>query len=389
MNEHLLRVGASATLAVKMAAQERQEAGLEVYGLGPGEPDFPTPEMIAQAAVQAIPAGHTKYTAAAGIMPLREKIAAAYNRRYAGAVTGGEVIVTNGAKQAVYNALFAILEPGDEVVISTPYWVSFPAIVRMMGADFRDVQTDWRKSFAIEAEPLLDAINQKTKMVIINSPCNPSGGLISREEMRKLVEGIAGRNIYLLSDETYDQFVYPGNRHHSILEFRDLAKERLILANSFSKTYSMTGWRIGYLIGPETIVRELIKLQSHSTSNPSSISQYAALAALDLPQSIIAEMLSEYDYRRNFVYQQLRQLPGISITMPNGAFYAFPKINHYYRNHEDSVEFSRRLLAEAGVAVVPGGPFGMDDYVRISYAAARKTLREGLAAMAAFLTDRT
>lgn len=365
----------SATLAVKRAAEELQRRGVDVIDLGPGEPDFPTPEHIKEAARQALARNLTKYTADSGIIELREAIAHRYNQNYKTDYTAENVLVTSGAKQALYHIAEALFEPGDEVLLPAPYWVSYPEQIKLMGATPVLVQTHAREGFRLRAEAVAAQITQRTKAMILNSPNNPSGATIERSELKKIVELAVQHKLWLIYDECYERFLYEGV-HASAVEFDP---ERVITVNSVSKTYAMTGWRLGWTVAPKELIQAMAKLQSHSTSHPTSISQYAALAALTGDQSCVSAMLSEYRRRREVVLGELAQIKNLEYTPPQGAFYFFPDVSRFFNGEiKNSSELARYLLEKAHVAVVPGVGFGADACIRISYATSLEQLREGL-----------
>lgn len=316
----------SATLAVKRAAEELQRRGVDVIDLGPGEPDFPTPEHIKEAARQALARNLTKYTADSGIIELREAIAHRYNQNYKTDYTAENVLVTSGAKQALYHIAEALFEPGDEVLLPAPYWVSYPEQIKLMGATPVLVQTHAREGFRLRAEAVAAQITQRTKAMILNSPNNPSGATIERSELKKIVELAVQHKLWLIYDECYERFLYEGV-HASAVEFDP---ERVITVNSVSKTYAMTGWRLGWTVAPKELIQAMAKLQSHSTSHPTSISQYAALAALTGDQSCVSAMLSEYRRRREVVLGELAQIKNLEYTPPQGAFYFFPDVSRFF-----------------------------------------------------------
>ena len=369
----------SPTLAVLNRATALIAQGVDVVDFGPGEPDFQTPGAVAEAGKRAIDRGFTKYTNASGTRQLREAIVARYNRRYGLELTQEHTIAGCGGKQELFNVMLALLREGDEVIIPAPYWVSFPDQVAFAGgkpvfAPIRDAR--FRPALAdIEA-----VATERTRGVIINSPCNPTGAVIRGDELRAIVEWCASRDAFLVFDETYELFVYDGNEHVSAMRWFDAYPETVIVVNSMSKTFAMTGWRLGYAIAHPDIISALGKIQSHSTSNPSTISQHAALEALSGVDDDVRRMYDAYCERRAWLVPALNEIPGLGCADPDGAFYVFPCINQYFGKDgiADSQSFANYLLDEARVAVVPGGAFGLDDYVRISYATSMERIREGV-----------
>jgi len=379
----LSRVEPSPTLQVSRRAKELADQGIEVIDLGPGEPDFVTPDPIREAAKRAIDAGFTKYTDAAGCAELRRAISADYNRRYGTKLSPKHVIAGSGGKQELFNLMFALVEEGDEVVIPVPYWVSFPAQVALAGGTPVYAQLDPAEGFRPTAEAIADAVTDRTRVVILNSPSNPSGAVVRHAELEAIVELCHERGIVLVSDETYEYFVYDEEKHFSAAEWFDRYPETVVLVNSFSKTWAMTGWRIGYAVATPEIVSALSKIQSHSTSNPSSISQLAAVAAYETASESVATMLEAYRERRAWLVSAIREIPGFRCEPPGGAFYVYPNVSSLYGKGEvrDSVTFADYLLREARVAVVPGIAFGTDDYVRISYATSMDLLERAVSAI--------
>ncbi len=385
--ERMGRIAASSTLAVLNEAARLRASGVDVVDLGAGEPDFPTPENIREAAKRAIDAGFTKYTPAQGVAELRRAIASKYAHDYHADVKPSQVIATAGGKQAIFNALLALVDEGDEVVIPAPCWVTFPEVVRFAGGTPVYVEREARDGFAFDAERIAAAISDRTRLIIINSPCNPTGAVADFATIERLARLAAERNIYLLSDECYGEIVYDGARPMSAASLASELRARTLVVGTLSKSYAMTGWRLGYAIAPEPLVEEMLKIQSHSTSNPTSMVQHAAIEALNGPQDQVKAMVAEFERRRNYLIPALNSLPAIKCPMPRGAFYAFPDISAYTKRNgiSGSNEFCRRLIAEAHVAVTPGSAFGADGFIRISYAASMERLVEGVGRLRAFL----
>ncbi|HEY6893480.1 MAG TPA: pyridoxal phosphate-dependent aminotransferase [Rhodanobacteraceae bacterium] len=369
----------SPTLAVANRAQDMIASGIDVVDFGPGEPDFRTPASVADAGKQAIERGFTKYTANAGTRARRDAIAARYERRWGAHVTAENVIAGTGGKQELFNVVLSLVEPGDEVIIPSPCWVSFPDQVQFAGGTPVFAPTDaprYRPTFeAIEA-----VASERTRGVIINSPCNPTGAVIEESELEKIIEWCSARDAFLLFDETYEFFVYHGTKHVSAMRWYNEHPETVIAVNSMSKTFAMTGWRLGWGIGHPSIVSAASKIQSHSTSNPSSISQAAALEALTGNHPEVEEMHRAYSERRSFIVPAINRIDGLCCSDPDGAFYIFPEVKGVYgkRGIHDSNSFAEFLLEKARVAVVPGVAFGSDDNVRISYATSMDRIREGV-----------
>lgn len=376
--ERISSISVSSTLKVSADAERLRREGVDVVDFGAGEPDFPTPANIKQAGIQAINANFTKYTNAGGTLDLREAICARHREDFGTNYSATECMVTVGGKHGIFNITQALLNPGDEVIIPVPYWVTYKDVVNYAGAKCVFVPTDENNGFEVTAAVIERYLTPKTKLVIINSPSNPSGGVIPESEFRRIYELTSRRDIYLMTDECYCHFVYDG-KPFSIASAPG-AKETVIVAGSLSKTYAMTGWRVGFVLAPAPIITAMMKLQSHSTSNPTSIAQKAGLEAMRGPQDSIPEMLAEYRRRRDFVIERLRSIAGVTIATPKGAFYAYPNISVAYGSGtvKNSLEFSAALLQEAHVAVVPGEAFGTDEHIRISYATSMGELERGL-----------
>jgi aspartate aminotransferase len=371
--QRVTQITPSATMAVKRAADELKRQGMSVIDLGPGEPDFPTPEHIKRAAEEALAQNFTKYTAETGIWELRDAIAQKYNRDYGTHYTADNVLVTSGAKQALYNIAAALFEPGDEVLIPIPYWVSFPEQIKLVGA--KPVFIHTAKNFQLSAELVKEHITPRTRALILNSPNNPAGTVLSRKDLQEIVALAQRHQLFVIYDECYEKFLYEG-KHVSAVE---LDTEGVIAVSSASKTYAMTGWRVGWSVAPKELTRAMATIQSHTTSHPTSISQRAALAAITGDQSCVERMLAEYRRRRECVLDELRAMDGLEFVVPQGAFFIFPDVSRFFNEKiQNSVELARYLLEEAHVAVVPGAAFGADGHVRISYATSLEQLREGL-----------
>ena len=376
--ERISTISVSSTLKVSADADRLRREGVDVVDFGAGEPDFPTPENIKQAGIAAIAANFTKYTNAGGTPELRAAICQRHKEDFGTSYTLAECMATVGGKHAIFNLIQAIVNPGDEVIIPVPYWVTYKDVVNYAGGKCVFVQTDESAGFEVTAALIEKHITPATKLLIINSPSNPSGAVIPDEEFRRIFELTSRRGILLMTDECYCQFLYE-NKPFSIASVPG-AKENVVVAGSLSKTYAMTGWRIGFALAPAPLITAMMKLQSHSTSNPTSIAQKAAIEAMSGPQTSIPGMLSEYRKRRDFVIERLRQIPGVTIAMPKGAFYAYPNISVAYKSGsvKNSLAFSTALLEQAHVAVVPGEAFGTVNHIRISYATSLTELERGL-----------
>jgi aspartate aminotransferase len=365
----------SLTLSIDSKAKAMKAEGIDVCGFGAGEPDFDTPEHIKTAAIEALQAGFTKYTPSSGIPELRqaisEKLAADNGLSY----RAGQIVVSNGAKHACYNAILATCQPGDEVVIPSPYWVSYPDMVKLAGADPVIVPTLERNAWKMSAEDFENAMTPRTKMLILNSPCNPTGSVYTEEEMRAIVDVAAEEDIYILSDEIYEKLTYDDAKHISIASLSKEAYDLTITVNGFSKSYAMTGWRLGYLAAPDAVAKAVDSIQSHSTSHPASFVQRAGLAALKGDQQPISDMRDEFDMRRNYMFDRLSKIPNVTAVKPLGAFYVLVNISQLGLTSQN---FSDRLLSKANVAVIPGAAFGDDRTVRLSYATSIDVIKKGL-----------
>ncbi|HUE62560.1 MAG TPA: pyridoxal phosphate-dependent aminotransferase [Chthoniobacterales bacterium] len=365
----------SLTLSIDSKAKAMKAEGIDVCGFGAGEPDFDTPEHIKAAAIEALQAGFTKYTPSAGIPELRaaiaEKLAADNGLTY----RAGQVVVSNGAKHACYNAILATCQPGDEVIIPAPYWVSYPDMVRLVGAEPVIVPTMERNNWKMRPEDFENAMTPRTKMLIMNTPCNPTGSVYTREELEAIVEVASGEDIYILSDEIYEKLVYDDAKHVSIGSLSKEAYDLTITVNGFSKSYAMTGWRLGYLAAPEAVAKAVDSIQSHTTANPSSFSQRGALAALKGDQQCVADMREEFDMRRNYMIDRLSKIPNVTAVKPQGAFYVLLNVSQLGLTSQN---FADRLLSRANVAVVPGAAFGDDRTIRLSYATSIDIIKKGL-----------
>ena len=382
--ERAMNVTASPTLAISSKAKEMKKKGVDVVIFGAGEPDFDTPEPIKKAAISAIKDGFTKYTPASGTAELKEAVAVKLKRDNNLDYTAKQVIVSNGAKHSLYNCLQAICNPGDEVIIFSPYWVSYPEMIKLAGAVPAVVDTKEGDGFLTSASSIEKAISKKSKAIIINSPCNPTGCIYPEQFLKEIADVALKNNLLIISDEVYEKIIFDSKKHVSIASFGEDIKNRTLLVNAISKTYAMTGWRIGYVAGPADIVKAMSNIQSHSTSNPNSIAQKAATEALKGSQEEVGKMASEFEKRRNFVAERLKGFNGVSFHKPEGTFYLFLNIGYYLSRDlkeykiKNSVDFANYLLDEAKVAVVPGSAFGADKYIRMSFATSMEDLNKGL-----------
>lgn len=371
------KIAPSATLEITSLAKKMRQQGEAVVNFAAGEPDFDTPENIKQAAIRAIKEGFTKYTPTSGWPELKQAICQKFARDNHLQYSSSQVIVTCGAKHALYELLQALCESGDEVVLASPYWVSYPEMINLSGATARLVQTSPENNFKLEKKALASQITPKTKVLIINSPSNPSGAVYSRRELEEITQLALERGLYIISDEIYEKLIYDSQEHISCASLNKEAKSRTIVVNGVSKSYAMTGWRIGYLAcADEQVIQGVSKLQDHSTSNPCSISQKAAMEALNgTSPAEIKKMVQEFQLRRDRMLKGLSEISRLSCVKPQGAFYVFCNIT---QSGLDSAAFAQRLLQEAKVAAIPGRAFGRDDYVRFSFATDLKQIEEGV-----------
>jgi aspartate aminotransferase len=377
--ERISLISVSSTAKVSAEAERLRRSGVDVIDFGVGEPDFPTPENIKDAAIKAIHDNFTRYTAMGGTQELRQAIVDRHKADYGTNFSLAECIVSVGGKHAIFNLMQALIQPGDEVIIPVPYWVTYKDVVNYAGAHCVFVETDESRGFALTAEMVERVVTSKTRMVIVNSPSNPSGAVIDREEFEKIARLAALRGFWLMTDECYCRFLYGGEEPYSVASLPGM-KETVVVAGSLSKTYAMTGWRIGFSLAPAAVCNAILKLQSHSTSNPTSIAQKAAIEALTGPQESVGVMLAEYRKRRDYVLARLRAIPGITAAEPKGAFYAYPNIGGVLEKAgpKTGMEFAEKLLEQAHVAVVPGEAFGTNEHFRLSYAASMDQLAKGL-----------
>lgn len=377
----------SPTLAITAKANELKRQGVDVVGLGAGEPDFNTPQHIIEAAEKAMREGKTKYTATAGIPELLKAISEKFERDNGLTYTTKQIIVTNGGKHALFNLFMALLDPGDEVIIPIPYWVSYPEMVKVADGVPVFIEGAEANEFKVTADQVKAAITPRTRALIINSPSNPTGSIYTRKELEAIADVCLSNNVLMVSDEIYEKLIYDGQEHVSVATLGKEAYENTVIINGMSKPYSMTGWRMGYAAGNEKLIQAMVDLSSHSTSNPTSFAQYGALAALTGPQEPLEMMKREFAKRRDRVVELLNRIEGITCLKPQGAFYVFPNVAEAMKNmgYADVDEWSEALLVKEKVALVPGSGFGAKDNVRISYAASMEQLEEGIERIARFV----
>jgi aspartate aminotransferase len=385
--DRISSISVSSTMAVSAEADRLRRQGVDVVDFGAGEPDFPTPDNIKRAAFDAINQNFTKYTNSGGTDELKQAICERHKLDYGTAYSTKECLATVGGKHAIFNLIQALIDPGDEVIIPVPYWVTYKDVVNYAGGTCVFVDTIESEGFCLRASAIERAITPRTKMIIINSPSNPSGAVFDRAEQERVFQAAKERGIWVMTDECYHRFLYSGEPF-SLASLPE-AKDTVVVAGSLSKTYAMTGWRMGFALAPAAVIGGIMKLQSHSTSNPNSIAQKAAIEALRGPQESVGAMLAEYRKRRDFVVARLRQIPGVQAHEPQGAFYAYPNVSAAFRNGiGNSLQFAEKLLAEEFVAVVPGEAFGTTDHVRISYATSMAELERGLDRLHKFIAAR-
>ncbi|MEN6535580.1 MAG: pyridoxal phosphate-dependent aminotransferase [Bryobacteraceae bacterium] len=383
--KRISRINVSATMRVASEAAKLKARGIDVVDFGAGEPDFPTPGGIKQAAIRAIEANFTKYTSAGGTQELKEAVCERHHAAFGTSYTPSECVISDGGKHAIFNAVQVLIDPGDEVIIPTPSWVTYKEIVRYAEAVPVAVPTDEAAGFEITAGLIERSLTPRTKAVIVNSPCNPTGAVIGDEEFERIYRLTSRNGIWLITDECYGHLVY-GRNPYSVASIPG-ARRSAIVVGSLSKTYAMTGWRIGFALAPPPVAAAIVKLQSQSTSNPNSIAQKAAAEALSGSQESVASMLAEYQRRRDYVIGRLRDIPGVTCIEPGGAFYAYPNIKVAIGKGgiEDSLDFAQKLLDDARVAVVPGAAFGSEAHIRISYATSMHELERGLDRLQRFM----
>lgn len=382
LSDRVNRISPSMTFAISSQAKSLKAQGIDVCDFSVGEPDFVTPSHIRDAAKEALDAGRTKYTPTAGLPALRERIAAKLRSENGLDYTAEQILVTTGGKQALFNSLMVLLNPGDEALIPAPAWVTYPEIVKIAGAMPTLVHTTEATEFKVTPDQLSKAITSRSRVFILNSPSNPTGAVYTADELAGLAEVIVDQGLIVVADEIYEKLIYDGLSHTSIGSLGEEVLSRTITVNGFSKAYAATGWRLGYAAGPAPVIEAATSLQSHSTSGANTFAQYGALTALEGPQEEIAEMRDTFERRRDLIVDELRGIPGISCAQPHGAFYVFPNIA---ATGLDSMDFCKELLEDQHVATVPGVAFGADTNIRISYATDLDTIREGLVRLREFV----
>jgi aspartate aminotransferase len=379
----------STTLAITAKAKQMKDSGIDIIGLGAGEPDFNTPDNILEAAISSMKEGKTKYTPSGGLVELKDAVINKLNRDQQLTYTRNELMIGIGAKHVLYTLFQVILDPNDEVIIPTPYWVSYPEQVKLAGGVPVHIEADSAAQFKVTAEQIKNAITDKTKAIIINSPGNPTGMIYSEDELREIAAVCEEKDIWIVSDEIYEKLVYGNEKHISVAQISEDAKKRTLVINGVSKSHSMTGWRIGYVAGDEEVVTAMTNLASHSTSNPTTTSQYAAIEAYDGPQETVEVMREAFESRLNKVYPQLAAIPGFEVIKPDGAFYLLPEVTVAaektgYANVDD---FATALLTEANVAIIPGSGFGAPKTIRLSYATSIDLIEEAIRRIDKFVRE--
>jgi len=392
LNRQIGVIEPSMTIGISAKAKELCDSGIDVLTFSAGEPDFDTPDNIKEAAIKAIREGFTKYTAAGGINELKDAIIKKEKNRNGLEYARNEVCVSVGAKHSLFNICAVMLEEGDEVIIPAPYWVTYEAIVKFTGAKAVIVPTKEENNFVLDREVLEKAITKNTKILMLNNPSNPTGATYTQKDLQFIAELAEKNNFWIISDEIYEDIVFDGYKPVSIATLSDYAKEKTLIVNGTSKSYSMTGWRIGYTCGDKDIIAAMTKLQSQSTSNPVSISQIAAVEAINGPQDSVETMRKEFEKRRDYIYKELNNIEGITCVKPKGAFYVFPNISSFFGKEYDgkkinnSMDFGMMMLEYANVALVPGVAFGDDNFVRISFATSMENIEKGIVAIKTFLS---
>ena len=381
----------SLTLAITAKAKEMKEKGIDVISFSAGEPDFNTPKNIINAAIKAMEDGNTKYTSVNGILQLREAICKKFKDDNGLEYNPSQIVVSTGAKQSLANTFLSILNPGDEVIVSTPYWVSYPELIKLADGKPVFVEGDEKSNYKFTKENLEKAVTAKTKAIVLNTPNNPTGTIYNKEELEVIADFAKKYNIIIISDEMYEKLIYDNENHISIASLSKDAYERTIVINGLSKSYAMTGWRIGYCAASEKIAKLMMSIQSHVTSNVCSITQYAALEALNGPQDEITKMINEFEKRRNYMINRIESIDNLSIVKPKGAFYIMINIENCLGKEingkilNDSMEFCASLLENEKLAVIPGKAFGLNNYIRVSYATSMEAIKEGLNRIESFI----
>jgi len=377
-------ISASPTMAIDAQAKKMTKEGIQIISFGVGEPDFDTPDSIKAAAITALNKGFTKYTPVAGIDSLKEAIVDKLRNDNGLEYQSSQIVISNGAKHSLYNAIQVLVNPGDEVILPAPYWVSYEEMIKLAGGHTRVVMTQEKNDFKLTPKELEEAINSKTSLLILNSPSNPTGSVYSRGELETLGDILVKHNLPVISDEIYEKLLYDDLEHVSLAALRPELKELTVVINGVSKSYSMTGWRIGYAAAPLPVAKAMSDLQSHATSNPNSFAQWGALEALTGSQAPVGEMVMEFNRRRNYILDRLQAVSRVTCRRPGGAFYVFPNISASFGKRyqgkliENSADLAQVLLLSGRIAVVPGSAFGAENYLRISYANSWENIKEGL-----------
>lgn len=374
----------SSTLEITAIAKQMKKDGIDVVGFGAGEPDFDTPQHIKNAAINAINEGFSKYTPASGILELKEAICKKLKNDNGVDYDSNQIVVSNGAKHSLVNTFSAILNPLDEVIIPAPFWLSYPEMVKIAGGEPVIVKTKKENNYTVTIEELKNSLTNKTKAIVLNSPSNPTGMLYTKEQLEKIAEFVIANNLFVISDEIYEKLIYDNEKHISIASLNEDIYKRTIIVNGVSKSYAMTGWRIGYTASSVEVAKLMSNMQSHATSNPNSIAQKAALAAIKGEQSCVEDMRMEFDKRRNYMFERIEKMNYVSALKPQGAFYVFVDISNLLGKEingtiiEDASVLAKLLLKEKNVAVIPCGGFGFDDHIRLSYAISMENIKKGL-----------
>ncbi|MFU0801407.1 MAG: pyridoxal phosphate-dependent aminotransferase [Xylanivirga thermophila] len=393
LSRSAMKITASATLEIDSKAKKMKADGIDVVGFGAGEPDFDTPSFIIDAAKKALDEGKTRYTPASGVLELKEAICNKFKKDNSLDYNSKQIIVCNGAKHALYNIFQAILNPGDEVIIPSPYWLSYPEMVKMAGGIPVFVETKKEDQFKVNYDDLTSVITSHTKAMILNSPNNPTGSVYKIDELKMIADLAVKNKFFVVSDEIYEEILYDGTKHISIASLNSQIKDQTLVVNGLSKSFAMTGWRIGYVAGREDIISVMSNIQSHSTSNPNSIAQYASITALKGPKESVKKAVSEFDKRRKYIYNRINSIVGLSTVMPKGAFYIMLDVsqligkNYKGKTITGSTSFSNLLLDAQNVAVVPGIAFGIDSAVRLSYATSTDNIIKGMDRIEAFVKE--
>ena len=394
ISKKVKEIAPSLTLEITAKAKKLKSEGVSIIGFGAGEPDFNTPEYINNAAKKAIDIGFTKYTPASGMAELKTAVCEKFKNDNNLCYTPEHIIISSGAKSSLYHAICAIINEGDEVILPSPYWLTYPELVGLAGGKTVFVNTTKDTDYKMTPESFRKAITEKTKALILNSPSNPTGSIYSESEIREIAKICEENNVFVISDEIYEKLVYDGEKHFSIASVNDYMKEHTIVINGVSKSYSMTGWRIGYLAAPLAVAKAISSMQSHTTSNPCSISQYASVTALSAPEGkhFISEMQRTFDERRKYMIERISKMDGVIFNKPKGAFYVFINVSAFYGKKYKGVEISGSLsfadaALKAGVALIPGIAFGDDDCIRLSYAISIEDIKEGLNRIEKFLKE--